>query len=165
MWKKGNTPYRCYAYIDWANLHQWSKPWGGVDYEKFKIRLCDKYKTERIYLFVGYVKGNEALYSQLSQHGYTLVFKETLEIDGKVKGNCDAELVVKAISSIYEEHTTKAVLVTGDGDFACLLDFFKEKSHKVVLLVPNKHFCSYLLKKRNVPMVVLEDVKHKFTKD
>ena len=151
-----------YAYIDGANLHQWSKSRWGIDYKKFKRRLSEKYKCTRIFLFLWYIKGKESLYSQLSDQWYTLVFKETLEIEGKVKWNCDAELVVKAVSSVYEDKTTKAIIVTWDGDFACLIDFFKEKRHPITLLAPNKSYCSYLLKKRNIPIVLLEEVKHKF---
>jgi len=161
---KNNQQIHNYAYIDWANLHQGSKPWWGIDYEKFKIRLCEKYKIEKVYLFMGYVKGHEVLYSQLSERWYTLIFKETLEVAGKVKWNCDAELVIKSVSNFYEEWTTKALLVTGDGDFACLVDFFEEKKVNTILLAPNKRFCSYLLKKRNVPIVLLEEVKWKFWK-
>lgn len=105
------------------------------------------------------------MYSSLSELGYILIFKETLEIEGKVKGNCDAELVLAAISNFYEDHTQGALLVTGDGDFACLLDFFKEKDHNVIVLAPNKNFCSFLLKKRNVRIVFLEEVKKKFIKN
>lgn len=125
-------------------------------------RLQDKYKADKVYIFLGYVKGKEALYSQLSEHGYILIFKETLEIDGKVKGNCDAELVIKCVSDYFESNSTKVVLVTGDGDFACLVDFLKEKECSTVLLAPNKQFCSYLLKKRNVVTVFLEEQKRKF---
>ena len=151
-----------YVYIDGANLHQWSKTWWGINYKKYKQRLHDKYKVKSVFLFLWYVKGNELLYSQLSQLWYILIFKETLEIQGKIKWNCDAELVVKAVSSLYEDKTTQAILITGDGDFACLLDFYLERKHKVILLAPNKSFCSYLLKKRNAPIVILEDIKHKF---
>ncbi len=167
MTYKKRTISHCYVYIDWANLHQWSKNRWWIDYKKFKIWLADKYKTEKIYLFVGYVKGNELLYSQLSERWYILVFKETLEIEWKVKWNCDAELVVTAISNFYEPWTQKpwihkVILVTGDGDFACLIDFFKERSCPIILLAPNHNYCSYLLKKRNIPIVLLEDVKNKF---
>jgi uncharacterized LabA/DUF88 family protein len=151
-----------YVYIDGANLHQWVKDRWGIDYRKFKIWLCDKYKAQTIYLFIWYIKGKEQLYSQLSQWWYTLIFKETLEIDGKVKWNCDAELVVKALSGFYELSPYHSVIVTWDGDFACLLDFFIEKGHKHTLLAPNKKYCSYLLKKRNSPIVLLEDIRQKF---
>jgi len=90
-----------------------------------------------------------------------LIFKETLEINGKVKGNCDAELVVKALSNYYENPLDHSVLITGDGDFACLIQFFISKSHKISVVAPNQKYCSYLIKKTNVPIVMLEQLKHK----
>jgi uncharacterized LabA/DUF88 family protein len=153
---------KSYVYIDGANLHQWSKLRWWLDYKKFKIWLQDKYKPEQIYLFLWYVKGNEYLYSQLNQYWYILIFKETLEIAGVVKWNCDAELVVKAVSHHYEEKPLRTILVTGDGDFACLIDFFFEKKQHVVVLAPTKKYCSYLIKKRNLPIVFLEELKQKF---
>ena len=154
-----------FVYIDGANLHQWSKSWWIIDYARFRQWLKDKYKTEKIYLFMGYIKGNEQLYNFLQEQWYTIIFKETLEIAGKVKWNCDAELVVKAVSDFYEVQTKNAVLVSWDGDFACLLDFFKEKSCPIIVLSPNKKYCSYLLKKRNIPIIFLEELKSKFTKN
>ena len=156
---------KTHIYIDWANLHQWSKSWWWLDYLRFKQRLLDKYKAENIYIFIGYIKGKEDLYSQLSEYGYKLVFKETLEVNGKIKGNCDAELVLKAISNYYEEQTERSIFVTGDGDFSCAIDFFQEKNCEVILLAPNRKYCSYLLKKKNIPIVFIEDTKSKFKKN
>lgn len=151
-----------YIYIDWANLHQWSKSRGGIDYQKLKQRLCDKYDAKRIFLFLWYIKWKESLYSKLSEQWYTLIFKETLEVDWKVKWNCDAELVIKAVSNVYEDNSIQqSVLITGDGDFACLVDFLLEKQHKVIIIAPNRSYVSYLLKKKNTPVVYLEEQKHK----
>ncbi len=155
---------KTYVYIDGANLHQWSKPWGWIDYARFKRWLTDKYKAEKIFLFMWYVKGNELLYSQLSGLWYALVFKETLEIAWKVKWNCDAELVVSAISNYYEQKTNRAILVTGDGDFSCLVYFFLQKHHEIIILAPSKDYCSYLLKKTNAPLVFLENIQSKLKK-
>jgi len=48
--------------------------------------------------------------------------------NGKVKGNCDAELILQAMIDIdkYE----KAVLVSSDGDFACLIAGFAQIVHR-----------------------------------
>lgn len=154
-----------FVYIDGANLHQWSKiRKTDLDYARFFKRLQDKYKPTTIYMFVWYIKGKEKLYTSLSGIWYNLIFKETLKIDGKVKGNCDAELVIKAVSDFYEHKTEKWILVTWDGDFGCLIDFYQNKWCKTILLAPNQKFCSYLLKKHNIPITFLEEVCHKFWK-
>ena len=65
-------------------------------------------------------------------------------------------MVLQVLKDFYENNTQKAILITGDGDFACLLDFLVDKKTFFRLLVPNKQYCSYLLRKRNLPTVYLE---------
>ena len=78
--------------------------------------------------------------------GYILIFKPTLKTkEGKVKGNCDAELVLHAM--IEYEHYHKAIIVTGDGDLACLVQYLLQKEKLETLLVPNAYKYSALLKK------------------
>lgn len=63
--------------------------------------------------------------------------------DGTTKGNCDAELVLWAMVEYPNYH--KAVIVTGDGDFYCLINHFVEKKLEAVL-IPNRLKFSALLK-------------------
>lgn len=92
-----------------------------------------------------------------------MIFKETVtHSDGEVKGNCDAELVLKVVSDFYEKSFDAFVIVTGDGDFRCLIDFLTEHKCDVCLLAPNKQKCSILLKRTNVPMINLAEHFHKF---
>lgn len=154
-----------HVYIDGANLYRWVKgEWWEIDYVRFRKWLKDKYKAEKVYLFMWYIKWYEKLYTYLSKNWYILIFKETLEIKGKVKWNCDAELVVEVMKDYYESNLGKVILVTWDGDFACVIDFLKEKVCSVILLAPSKKFCSFLLKKRNIPIVFIEEIKRKFQK-
>ena len=64
---------------------------------------------------------------------------------GKVKGNVDAELVLHTMIEL--NNFDKAIIVSGDGDFACLIDYLvrKDKLHK--LLIPDKNSYSSLLRK------------------
>jgi uncharacterized LabA/DUF88 family protein len=151
-------------YIDGANLHQGLKDLWWLDYGRFRIRLTDKYTECSVYIFLWYIEVQEGLYNQLREAWYILIFKETRQIEWKTKGNCDAELVVQAVSQYFEENIIKVVLVTGDGDFACLVKFFQSKRCAITLLAPNKRFCSYLLKKTNTPIVFLDDVYSHFKK-
>lgn len=81
----------------------------------------------------------------LQKFGYILIFKPTLELkDGKVKGNCDAELVLHAM--IEYSNYEKAIIVTGDGDFYCLIDYLFKKNKLERLLIPNVKKYSTLLK-------------------
>ena len=73
------------------------------------------------------------------------MFKPTLDFkDGKVKGNVDAELVLH--SMIEWSNYNKAVIVTGDGDFYCLIEYLKKNGKLEALLVPNRFKYSTLLK-------------------
>ena len=65
---------------------------------------------------------------------------------GRVKGNVDAELVLQAAAIDFEQYE-KAVVVTGDGDFACLIRFLTERGKLLSILVPSEFRYSYLLKK------------------
>jgi len=68
--------------------------------------------------------------------------------DKTVKGNCDAELVLHS-SAVEFENYDKAVIVSGDGDFACLIEFLQQKNKLEMLVVPNENKYSALLKKFN----------------
>jgi hypothetical protein len=71
--------------------------------------------------------------------GYLVVMKPTMELpDGTVKGNVDAELVLHTM--IQFKNFDKAVIVSGDGDFFCLVEYLVNKSKLLCLLAPNKHY-------------------------
>jgi uncharacterized LabA/DUF88 family protein len=152
-----------FAYIDGANLHKGvaELDWK-LDYKRFREWLRDKYNIQNAYLFIGLVPNNKDLYTSLQEMGYLLVYKEvTYDGTGKVKGNCDAELVLKAIVDYYEKRFNKAVIVASDGDYACLVKFLKEKNVFLSLISPSNK-CSYLLRKLNIPIVYLDMKKNKF---
>lgn len=74
-----------------------------VDYLILKKWLSQKYQTEEIYVFVGYIKANSELYSVLERYGFKLEMKETKKIRGKYKGNCDTEITLKIVSDFYKK--------------------------------------------------------------
>lgn len=121
-----------------------------MDFKRFRVYLKDKYLVEKAFLFIGYLERNQKLYTFLQKVGYICVFKPTLEYkDGTTKGNCDAELVLHAM--IEYQNYNKAVIVTGDGDFYCLVDHLKEKNKLKQLFIPNRRRYSALLKTINSP--------------
>lgn len=92
------------------------------------------------------------MYAHLQEMGFILIFKPAMQIkkDGKIetKGNVDAELVLYA-SAITFARYDKAIIVSGDGDFHCLLEFLEERGKLLKLLVPNKHYSGLLRKFNN----------------
>ncbi len=138
-----------YAYIDSQNLNLGVKSQGwNLDFERFYIFLQDKFKIERAYLFIGYVFGNQSLYTYLQKIGYICVFKPTLEIKKnkkvKIKGNVDAELVLHTM--IEWKNYDKAIIVSGDGDFHCLIEYLEKKAKLLKIITPNKKYSSLLRK-------------------
>lgn len=135
-----------YAFIDSQNLNLAIREQGwSLDFKRFRIYLKDKYKIEKAFLFIGYLPENQSLYKNLQDAGYILVFKPTLvRKDGEIKGNVDAELVLHAM--IEYKNYSKALIVTGDGDFYCLVDYLNKKDKLLKLLVPNVKKYSKLLK-------------------
>ena len=151
-----------FAYIDGANLHKGIKSLGWkLDYRVFRRWLEQKYNIKEVYLFIGLVPKHKDLYTFLQKCGYILVYKEvTYDGDGKVKGNCDADLVLNVMRDFYEHNLNKTVLVTSDGDYSSLVAFLKEKEVFRALLSPSKS-CSFLLRKLNIPIVYLNMLKGK----
>lgn len=147
-----------YAFIDSQNLNLgtskdmrrgkkvYYQGWN-IDFSKFFVYLRNKYRIQKAFLFIGYIKNNEKLYKYLRECGYELVFKPTVKnIGGKTKGNIDAEIVLYASRLVYDEYD-KAIFVSGDGDFYCLYDFLDEVGKLEAIIIPNKFSASSLLKK------------------
>ncbi len=136
-----------FAFVDSQNVNLAIRSLGWrLDWHRFRIYLKEKYGVTRAYLFLGYVEGNTELYTQLQSAGFICVFKPTLRYkDGTTKGNCDAELVLQAMIDfqLYD----KAIIVTGDGDFYCLIQYLLEQSKLEQVLIPNRYKHSALLKR------------------
>lgn len=147
MKKAGNN----FAFIDSQNLNLGIKDLGWkLDFKKFRKYLEEKYAVTKAYIFIGYVPGNETLYANLQNMGYVCIFKPTLELkDGKVKGNVDAELVLHTM--IQFENFDKAVVVSGDGGFYCLVEYLLQENKLEMVLVPDEQKYSALLKKLSKP--------------
>lgn len=154
-----------HIYIDGANLHKGSIELGfKIDYKKFHGWLCQKYKATKIYLFIGLISKYTKLYEYLQECGYILIFKETTTNgSGETKGNCDAELVLKTTSDYYEKNCNSCVVITGDGDFRCLIDFLHDRKGILCTIAPDRKKCSILLKRVQSPLLFLNDHYHKFS--
>lgn len=159
---------KIYAFIDSQNLNLAIQDCGWkLDFGRFIVYLKDKYKVEKTFLFIGYVIGNEALYAYLQKAGYIVIFKPTLECkkrDGEkfTKGNVDAELVL--YSMIEYNNYNKAIIVSGDGDFHCLIEYLEQRNKLGRLLIPNRKKYSRLLWKFRKHMDFLNVLNSKLSK-
>ncbi len=161
-----------FAFIDSQNLYYVTskdilkngkvlyKGWK-LDFEKFRKYLSDKFRVNKAFLFIGYIKENEKMYKHLESFGYNLIFKPTIKDNqGKPKGNVDAELVLYSAAIKYKNYD-KAVIVSGDGDFYCLHDFLL-KNHKLEqIVIPNAKSASSLLKEFQKYKTFIEFEKQK----
>ncbi len=153
--------YNNYAFIDSQNLNLSIRDQGWVlNFKRFRKYLEDKYSITKAFLFIGYIATNQSLYTALQQDGFILVFKPTLRLpSGKVKGNADAELVLH--SMIELPNYDKALIVGGDGDFACLVDYLSKKKKLLKLMIPNQNKYSSLLRKFMADIVFMNNLKKK----
>lgn len=136
------------AFIDGANVHKAIESLGWkLDYLRFRVWLRERYGVDHAYLFLGNVPKYSAMYGNLQRMGYILIFKQTTyNRAGKLKGNCDADLVLEAVKQMYEDEYDQAVIVSSDGDYTSLVSFLMGKKRFRVLLSPAApDRCSILL--------------------
>ena len=154
-----------FAFIDGQNLYLGTTKGHNfkLDYAKFRNYLQNKYHVSRAYIFLGYMNGMEPLYKFLQEVGYIVIHKPTLEMeeDGRtvIKGNIDADLVMHCMVEL--PNFEKAVIITSDGDFVCLLDLLCQQRKLKKLLIPNAYRYSALLRKYAEHMAMISHVKDK----
>ena len=141
MYKEANN----YAFIDGNNIHLSAVNLGWkISHHKFRKYLAEKYCVKVAYYFIGYLEKREDLYANLSRHGFQLIYKDvSRDDDGNIKGNIDSNLVLQAMADI--NNYDKAVIVSSDGDFACLVDYLKAQNKFHRVLASSRSGCSKLL--------------------
>lgn len=158
---------KIFVFVDSQNLNLSIRSLGWqLDFARFYVYLRDKYKVDKVFLFIGYVPGNESLYTSLQKSGYIVIFKPTLEVKKKgkaiIKGNVDAELVLHAM--IEFANYEKAIIVTGDGDFHCLIEHLEQAGKLLHLLIPNPRKYSALLRRFRKFFVYIDGLRVKLAK-
>ncbi|MFH1855919.1 MAG: NYN domain-containing protein [Candidatus Omnitrophota bacterium] len=157
MKNQGNN----YAFIDSQNLNLSIKDQGWqLDFKRFRKYLEDKYAVTKAFIFIGYIPTNQILYTRLQEYGYILIFKPTLFLpNGKPKGNIDAELVLHTM--LEYENYDKAMIVSGDGDFHCLIEHLARENKLLKIVIPNRRDFSSLLRKFVPQMLFMNGLKDK----
>ncbi|MCK5416602.1 NYN domain-containing protein [Candidatus Parcubacteria bacterium] len=136
-----------YAFIDSQNLNLAIRDCGwNLNFKKFYIYLQHKYRTNKVFLFIGYISSNKKLYLYLEKIGYTIIYKPVIgQTSGFVKGNVDAELVLHVM--LQYKNFDKAIIISGDGDFYCLIEQLLKDKKLLKIGIPNKKRYSALLRK------------------
>ncbi len=135
-----------YAFIDGNSLYLGAKSQGiKLHYGDLRLYLRNRLQADKVFLFIGYDPDNANLYKILQSYGYILVFKPTIcyTENGKktMKGNVDAELVLHSAAIEYDNYD-KAILITSDGDFTCLIKHLKEHNKLSKIITPTKYYSS-----------------------
>lgn len=147
-----------YAFIDSQNLNLGVQKAGWkLDWRKFRKYLEDEYNVTHAYMFIGYMAEYESLYEQMHDLGYLIVLKPTVdpkmfakegeeiksdEPKMQTKGNVDADLVLYAMKEM--QNYSKAIIVSGDGDFFGLIEYMIKKKKLLHILTPNWQYSSLL---------------------
>lgn len=137
---------KIYAFIDGNNLYLGAKSQKiSIHYGDLRLYLRNRSSVDKVFLFIGYDSDNASLYKTLRNYGYILVFKPTIIYteNGKrtMKGNVDAELVLHSAAIEYRNYS-KAIIVTSDGDFTCLIKYLEENDKLSKIITPTKFYSS-----------------------
>lgn len=125
--------------IDSANIDKSAKTMGlKIDYQKLRAILKDSDSSIDtpstiigLFCYCG-VHKNVNLQNNPKFDGYEIISKEIVFIEGKAtKGNLDSEIIRDIYEKINEYDTL--ILLSGDGDFTCILESLKTHGKKVIV--------------------------------
>ncbi|MCJ7791292.1 MAG: NYN domain-containing protein [Dehalococcoidia bacterium] len=129
-----------------------------LDLNEFRVYLTEKHAVKVAYYFIGYIPKCKSLYDQLGRQGYELIFKEVATHEDEIKGNVDVNLTLQ--SMVDYNNYAKAVIITSDGDYACLVEYLHDKGKLECLIACSRGGCSYLLRKLHdkIRIFYLDDI-------
>jgi uncharacterized LabA/DUF88 family protein len=136
-------PPNNYAFIDGSNLHityTKLKEWGiidwEIDYQRLRHYLKKRHNVTVAYYFVGYRLVYSDIYGNLREYGY--------ELKHEVANNLDEFLIKQAKWDINKYD--KAIIITGDKDFAELVKLLDSQNKLKLVLAPSDGSCAKALK-------------------
>lgn len=145
---------RVCVFIDAANIlySQQTLKWR-VDYKKLKEYLAKECDLKAIYFYTGKVGNNQKqnlFIQKLEGLGYIVKAKEVKRIKiannaYEWKGNLDVELTIDVLAYLNSFDTL--ILMSGDSDFAPLLDAVKKVQKRVIVISTKGHVSKELLER------------------
>jgi uncharacterized LabA/DUF88 family protein len=155
-----------YAFIDAQNFYKSvqaiEKELGALevslDLNEFRTYLRNKFAVLVAYYFVGYIPQNTGLYNHLRTQGYEPIFKQVAVLKDGIKGNVDVNLALRAMIDI--DTYQKAIIITSDGDYACLVEYLHSKGKLECLIACSRGGASYLLRQLHTKIRIfyLDDI-------
>lgn len=127
---------KTYAFIDASNIIYGARAEGWlIDQKRLFEYLKRKFSISQAFFYYGKdskSKKKENFLDKLQQFGYTLRVKELKRYGKRIKANCDVDLTMDLLIKIKEYK--RAVVLTGDGDFAPVLKYLQEKNKEIVII-------------------------------
>jgi len=125
-----------YAFIDASNIIYGARAEGWfIDLKKLIIYLRSKFKVKKAFFYYGKDSGDykkEQFLKKLESFGYILKVKEIKRFGAKSKANCDVDLTMDMLLLINSY--TKAIVLTGDGDFAPLFRYLISNKKEIIII-------------------------------
>ena len=127
---------KSYAFIDASNIIYGARAEGWkIDQKKLFHYLKNKFSVSKAFFYYGKDSKSpkkEAFLDKLKQFGYTLRVKEMKRYGNRTKANCDVDLTMDMLIRIKEYK--RAIVLSGDGDFAPLLEYLKSESKEIIVI-------------------------------
>jgi uncharacterized LabA/DUF88 family protein len=140
---------RIRVYIDAANLILSARTHGIVyDIAVLGEYLRYKYSASSCVYFTGRISALASDYNRIEKLGIEIVFKEIYSEHAKTKANCDVDISHRITKDVERKDVDGVVLLSGDGDFAALLDYVKNSGMETYLFAIHRQDTSRLLRKR-----------------
>jgi uncharacterized LabA/DUF88 family protein len=141
---------RVRVYIDAANLIMGARMFD-VPYDiAFLLEYFTfKYSATSCVYFTGRIPALAEDYKKITDLGVEIIFKELYSENAKTKANCDVEIAHRITRDIERGEVDAVVLVSGDGDFASLLDYAATKLSTIRLFAIHRKSTSRLLRSRD----------------
>jgi uncharacterized LabA/DUF88 family protein len=146
------TKGKVYVFVDAANIlySQQTLGWR-MDYKKLKEYFVKECDLRAIYFYTGRVGANHkqnSFLEKLEHLGYVVKAKEVKRIKVSKnayewKGNLDVELTIDVLGNIHNFDTL--ILMSGDSDFAPLIDAVKTQHKRVLVMSTKGHIAKELL--------------------
>lgn len=137
-------------YIDAANILISAKNINfDIDLNNLFTYLKDKYPNCKIIFFIGDVKALEEIRNILDKNEIEICIKEVAKEGGRLKANCDVELANRITIDVERNEVDLVVIMTGDGDFACLFDYAINMNKKVKCIATTYKNTSIFLRRRS----------------
>ena len=143
---------KVYVFVDAANIlySQQTLGWR-VDYKKLKEYFEKECDLKAVYFYTGRVGENHkqnSFLKKLEHFGYVVKAKEVKRIKVSKsayewKGNLDVELAIDVLGNVNNFDTI--ILMSGDSDFAPLLDAVKVQHKRALVMSTKGHISRELL--------------------